>query len=118
MDVSKPTSVGIAIFVVFVGAAIVYWLTLPKFGEISRTGYDYAMALGSACNRKDEAKVAKITQMIDQSTQDGELQTQEAEWLKGIARQASDGHWETAYASVRTLMQEQTQAAPPLPKLD
>ncbi|WDI44820.1 hypothetical protein [Bremerella sp. P1] len=118
MEMSKPAVTGVAFVVVLVVAAVAYWLTRPTFGEISRKGYDYAMALGSACNGKNEAKVAKITQMIDQSTEDGELETQEAAWLKGIAQQASDGHWELAYASVRTLMQEQTQKAVPLPRLD
>lgn len=118
MELSKPALTGIVVAVVLFVGAIAYWLTRPTFGEISRKGYDYAMALGSACNGKDEAKVAKITQMIDQSTQDGELQSHEAAWLKGIAQQANDGQWELAYASVRTLMQEQTQKANPLPILD
>jgi len=118
MEASKGTLIGGVIVVLLVGAAIAYWLSRPTYGDISRKGYDYAMALGSACNGKNEAKIAKITQMIDQSAQDGELQTHEADWLKGIAQQASDGHWESAYASVRTLMQEQTQTATPLPELD
>ncbi|QDU77998.1 hypothetical protein Pan97_50770 [Bremerella volcania] len=118
MDFSKGTLAGIGVAAVLIVAVVIYWLTRPTFGEISRKGYDYAMALGSACNGKDEAKVAKITQMIDQSAQDGELQSYEAAWLKGIAQQASDGQWESAYASVRKLMQEQTQAATPLPELD
>lgn len=118
MEMSKGTLAGAVLVGVLVVAAVTYWLSRPTFGEISRKGYDYAMALGSACSGKDEAKIAKINQMIDQSTQDGELEMQEAAWLKGIAQQASDGHWETAYASVRTLMQEQTQMAKPLPELD
>lgn len=118
MELSKGALAGITVAVILIVGAIAYWLTRPSFGEISGKGYDYAMALGSACNGKDEAKIAKITQMIDQSTQDGELQSHEADWLKGIAQQASDGKWEQAYASVRTLMQEQTQPANPLPELD
>ncbi|PQO31364.1 hypothetical protein C5Y96_13570 [Blastopirellula marina] len=109
---------GIAVGVVLVVAVLGYWLTRPTFGEISPTGYDYAMALGSACSRRDSTKIAKITQMIDQSTQDGQLESQEAAWLKGIAQKAQEGHWEMAYASVRTLMQEQTQKSNPLPELD
>lgn len=118
MDMSKGTLSAIAAVVVLFVAAVAYWLTRPTFGEISRTGYDYAMALGSACNGKNEAKVAKITQMIEQSQLDGELEPHEAAWLKGIAQQASAGDWELAYASVRTLMQEQTQKANPLPEID
>ncbi|MBA2114709.1 hypothetical protein [Bremerella alba] len=118
MELSKGTLIVALLGIVLVAAAIAYWLTRPTFGEISRKGYDYAMALGSACNGKNEAKIAKITQMIDQSTQDGELEPEEAAWLQGIAQKASDGKWESAYASVRTLMQAQTQQASPLPSLD
>lgn len=118
MEMSKGTLAGISFVIVLCIAAIAYWLSRPTFGEISRTGYDYAMALSSACNGKNEAKVAKITQMIDQAALDGDLEAQEAAWLKGIAKQASEGHWDLAYASVRQLMEEQTETATPLPQLD
>ncbi len=118
MELSKGVVAGSTIAAILIVTAIAYWLSRPTFGEISRKGYDYAMALGSACNSKDEAKLAKITQMIDQSEQNGELNPQEVAWLSAIAQQAHDGNWDAAYASARTLMQEQTQAATPLPKLD
>jgi len=118
MELSKGALVGTVLVVGLVIIAAAFWFTRPTFGEISPKGYDYAMALGSACNGKNATKLAKITHMIDQSMQDGTLQAEEAKWLKGIAQKASDGQWETAYASVRTLMREQTKRASPLPKLD
>ena len=118
MPLSKGSMAGVALAAMLLVVLVAYWLNRPAFGEISDRGYDYAMALGSACNGKNADKIAKIRQMIDQSVKQGELETKEAAWLKGIADQAADGQWEQACASVRTLMQEQTQKADPLPPLD
>ncbi len=118
MESSRGTVIGGIVVAVLVVGAMAYWLSRPTFGEISPKGYDYAMALGSACNGKNEAKITKITQMIHQSAEAGELRPDEAAWLQSIAQQATDGRWESAYAAVRTLMEEQTVRANPLPEID
>ncbi|RCS40620.1 hypothetical protein DTL42_24940 [Bremerella cremea] len=108
--------------VVLAGVVVVggfaWWLSRPSYGEISDKGYDYAMALFAACNGRSTAKIEKIVSMVEQSQIAGELPEQEAAWLKKIASNAMEGNWESANASVRTLMEEQAKRADPLPQLD
>lgn len=98
--------------------AVGYWLQRPAYGEIGRKGYDYAMALSSACSGRSQARVAKISQMITQSEEAGELNAAESNWLQQIVQQTNTGNWETAYENVRLLMQCQTERANPLPVID
>lgn len=114
---SKNVTLVMVASLIVVGA-IAWWLTRPSYGEISHTGYDYAMALYSACNGKSTAKVQQISTMIDEAESAGELTLQEKAWLQGIARQALDGDWNSANSAVRRLMEEQTRDADLLPKID
>ncbi|PQO31687.1 hypothetical protein [Blastopirellula marina] len=118
MDYSTRNTAGVVLVGVILVGIIAWWLTRPSYGEISEKGYDYAMALFSACNGKSTAKVEKIVDMIRQSAAAGELSQQEATWLQGIASNALEGKWDSANAAVRTLMEEQARQADPLPEID
>ncbi len=118
MENSPRNFILVILVAVIVVGGIAWWLTRPNYGEISEKGYDFAMALFSACNGKSIAKVEKIVGMIERSTTAGELSEQEAAWLMGIVRQALEGNWGSANAAIRVLMEEQARAAEPLPKID
>ena len=88
-----------------------YWLWSPGYGETSGQGYQYAIALFSACNQKDEGRLQKITEMIDAALNDGQLQPSEAEWLSAIIDKGTSGEWEAASRDVRRLMMDQIKPA-------
>ncbi|MBW3600662.1 MAG: hypothetical protein KY475_25790 [Planctomycetes bacterium] len=93
----------------------VVWLMNRPYGETSSEGYQYAMALLSACNQQDAARLEKISAMMEESLRQGELQPTEAKWLTAIIDDAHAGDWDTASREVRRLMEDQLRPAPALP---
>jgi hypothetical protein len=93
-------------------ALLVGYLLLSRgYGETSDRGYQYATAIFSACNQKDETKLREISTMIDQSVEAGELDAREAGWLFAIIDQGMDGKWDAATRNVRQLMDAQIRPA-------
>lgn len=92
---------------VIVGAAIVYYFVDWGYGETSRKGYEYAKALVSICNQKDEARLAEFSDMLRQAGEQKQLNSNELRWLEGIASQASRGNWSAAQRNARRLLLDQ-----------
>lgn len=113
---SKATWLGGAL-VVAVLVLVCGWLLLRGYGEVSEHGYEHAMALFSACNRRDTPQVVRIQEMIAQSLDEGRLRADEANWLQGIVTLALDERWDRASSRLRQLMEDQIQRAPPLPEI-
>lgn len=74
------------------------------YGEISPKGYDYATALYSICNRRDESRLDEFIAMLSQDRQAGEISEEEADWFAGIAAEARGGNWDEASASAREIL--------------
>lgn len=89
------------------GAAL--WFFNRGYDKVSDQGYEYAMALMSACNRRDEPRVKTIVSKIEASREAGEIPEDDAKTLTGIANRALDGNWESAASAIRRLMKDQVE---------
>ena len=103
-------SLGIVLCLV---TAIIVWMS-RGYDKISEGGYEYALALISACNRQDLERVQMIVENARQANADGKLPDYDTRVLEQIGQQAIDGRWEQASANARKLLKSQVQVAPRL----
>ncbi|MCG6154266.1 hypothetical protein [Rubinisphaera margarita] len=78
-----------------------------SYGEVSGNTYQYAKALYSICNRHDAEGLEKASRQIAAAEAQGEITTQEAEWLQEIVAEARNDHWEDAMQDCRQMMEDQ-----------
>ena len=76
---------------------------------ISPTAYQYAKALYSVTNRQRTEKLERVSDLITESQQQGEITAQEAQWLEGIIADAREGEWQTAQREARRMMDDQVE---------
>ena len=76
---------------------------------ISPTAYQYAKALYSVTNRQRTEKLERVSDLITESQQQGEITTQEAQWLGAIIDDAHEGEWQTAQREARRMMDDQVE---------
>jgi hypothetical protein len=111
-----PTQAHPAKILAILGALLLFgcglWWWNRGYGKVSEEGYHYAMALMSACNRKDEARVRLIIEELNSAVDAKAHVARDAQVLLRIARRALDGKWESAAGAVRQLMKDQVRAAP------
>ena len=96
---------------VTVVAALVLAMLLPgcsSYGEVNQKTYEFAKALVSTCNRKDEPGLAKVAEMITAAETAGEISSSESGWLMDIVAQAQAGRWEDAQQMARQMMRDQS----------
>lgn len=94
--------------------ALFAWFWFSRgYGDVSPRGYEYAVAIFSACNQSDEAKLDKISQMVAESLRLQEISLQESQWLNAIIDRGKRGDWKAASREVRRLMEDQVKSAPP-----
>ena len=74
---------------------------------MSSQGYQYALALVSACNRHDQARVERIVVQLRSEA----LPKQDYRVLLDIARVALSGDWERANSNGRELLKAQIRPA-------
>lgn len=86
-------------------ALVVWWLS-AGYPRISPEGYRVAMALISACNQKDGARVQRIITQIESSSDDA-LPKADAKLLLKVAQNAMAGHWDWANIEIRSVMDAQ-----------
>jgi CO/xanthine dehydrogenase FAD-binding subunit len=87
-----------------IGLAI--WMN-SDYSRISDRGYDYALALVSACSRQDEIRVKQIAEEIVAA----ELPVYDRRVILKIAENALSGNWRSASDEARTLLKAQIQPA-------
>lgn len=92
-----------------VGVVLALWPKDPPMGEI---GYDISMALLSACNQRDDARLVLLQEEIDQATANAQLSENEAQRLREIIAEANDQQWQRAAAQTRTWLQAQLRPSP------
>lgn len=90
-----------------IAAAAGLWLSSRGYGEVSPQGYQYAVALYRACNQRDEAGLARISDMISAALDKNEIRPAEARWLGGIIEKGLSDNWDEASRDVRQLMEDQ-----------
>lgn len=97
-----------AALLVIVGA----WMWMNRgYAKISDSGYQYALALVSACNRQDLKRVQTIVQSVRQAKDDGGLSAYDARVLEEIGELAVAGNWEKAAANAKKLLKAQVSRA-------
>ena len=78
-----------------------------RYGEVSSEVYDYAQALYSICNLRDQKRLEQLSERIETARQQADISDHEAEWLLDIILVAGKGEWETAGRSTRQLLEDQ-----------
>lgn len=78
-----------------------------KYGEVSPQTYEFAKALYSVCNRKDDGRLQSTETAIQEAVKSGELPEGQAGDLLEIIETARSGNWTTAMQDCRTMMSEQ-----------
>jgi hypothetical protein len=94
-----------ALVAVLAGGA--YWWINSGYGEVSRTGFEFAMSLMSVCNRQDKVRLETVISKIEESANHQKLPKKDAETLLKIASWANNGNWSKASASIRRLLDAQ-----------
>ncbi len=79
----------------------------PGYGELSPKGYQLAMALYSACNRKDATQLEKVAKLLDQSNAQGDLPAADAKWLTKVLELGRAQDWDSANQMIRRIMMDQ-----------
>lgn len=105
------------LLLVMVLGALYLWSN-RGYGDTSETGYQFATALFSACNRRDSGKIQQLSEQLEAAVANQEIQAKEARWLRNIIEDGQQGRWPAANQAVRQLMLDQLKAAPPLPAPD
>ncbi|QDT35050.1 hypothetical protein [Thalassoglobus polymorphus] len=82
-------------------------LTGCGYPDVSPKTYEISKALYSACNRKSDEHVSKISKLIESHLESGDLSEREAKWLRVIIHNAEEGRWEAATLEARQLMEDQ-----------
>lgn len=95
----------------FVSRTIGFILCAATLGcgypQVSPRTYDYATALYSICNQKDEARLDEFAKQFEADLLANELSQQEADWLGEIVAQARGGDWQQASAAARRILEDQ-----------
>lgn len=104
---SKQWVIGLCVLVLVGGVTV--WYLNRGYDKVSEQGYQYAMALMSACNRRDEARVEAIVSKIEADRKAGDMPGDDAKTLTGIANRALDGNWDSAATAIRRLLQDQVE---------
>ena len=79
------------------------------YGELSPRSYDYAQALYSICNRRDESRLDQFAGLVDDDLRQGKISAQEADWLNDVVAQARDGQWQEANVAARQMLEDQVE---------
>ena len=85
-----------------IGLAI--WMN-SGYSHISERGYDYALALVSACSRRDETRVQEIAEEVVAAG----LPEYDRRVILKITETALSGNWQSASGEARTLLNSQVQ---------
>ena len=88
------------------------WLLFGRgYSTVSDKGYELALALFSACNRQDMARVKSIVELARQAKEAQELPSYDARVIEEIGQLATDGNWERAAREARRLLDAQVKSA-------
>ncbi len=77
------------------------------YPEVSEQGFEYGMALMSACNRQDQARVDIIANGVTRDLNEKRLPQSDAEVLLQIIRLANASDWKAAIEESRKLLDAQ-----------
>ena len=80
--------------------------------NLSKNGYDQAVALMSVCNRQSEEGLAILKNSIEQAVEQGELPDNEGKLLMKVVQLGETGKWEAAKSRARAIMDRQKSNRP------
>ena len=91
------------LLVVFIGG--IYWMN-TGYGEVSKSTYEFAKALYSACLRKNVEHLDRVEQLVNEASDD-DISIPERSWLGNIIGKARDGDWNSAAEDAKRIMTDQ-----------
>jgi hypothetical protein len=101
-------ALGIALVIL---TGLLFYFFGNGYGRLSERGYQHALSIMSACNRKDTPRVQTIDAMLRQDVTTQQLKPTEARWLMKITQTALDGNWVLSSQQVRRLLEDQIESA-------
>ena len=107
---TSKTALGLGAAIVVLVSLVYLFFPSGRYGTLSREGYQYAQALYTCCNQRDERKLEQLSEMIASAQSEDALSEEEASWLGAIVSQGRAGDWESAASEVRKLLEDQIQA--------
>ena len=97
---------GLLLSMLAVVVVVYIWLK-PSYGEVSKQGFEYAMAMVSACNRKDQARITVIAESVNRDLAESKLPPSDEVVLLKIMRFAQEGDGKIATVEARELLDSQ-----------
>ena len=106
MNSHRKVGASIALLALLLAVLGYHWLN-RNYGTMGGTGYQYALALYSACNRQDSDRVAELARVIDHAAGEDTLTPAELKWLQQIIAKAQSRRWVEASSDIRLLLEAQ-----------
>ena len=83
-----------------------FWWLNQGYGKVSPETYQFSQSLYSACLKKSDEHLEKVTQMLDEDRSHS-IPAHELKWLKSIISKAESGQWESAAKMAKRIMDDQ-----------
>jgi len=96
--------------------AVIWWPGCRRYPPVSsKESLELMKLLYSACNTKDEKRLAEVENGVEQLTREGKMKPAEREGFDKIIRMARAGKWEQAEDAAYKFAQDQVGVGHPDP---
>ncbi len=93
----------------FLTIGLILFTGCGSYGEVSERAYEIATATYGACLAKDENRLAKIEELLNDQEFASDLSAEESDWILQMVTTARSGDWESAAKSAKQMMLDQVQ---------
>lgn len=98
------------IAVVLVGGLLAAGLLYDRgYDPVGEKAYQYAIALNTVCNQRNDKKLPLLKSMIGDALAEESITPTEHEWLIDIIESAEQGKWPRAEEQIRRLLEDQVE---------
>ena len=105
-----------AMVILAIPLAVIWWPGCRQYPPVSsKESLELMKLLYSACNTKDEKRLAEVEKGVEQLTREGKMKPAEREGFDKISRMARAGKWEQAEDAAYKFAQDQVGVGHPDP---
>jgi len=88
---------------------MVFTLAGCGYPKVSPKAYELSQALYTICNQRSGERLPLVSDLIEQSLEEGTLTAREGRWLSDIVATGEAGDWEEAAQEARRIMADQVE---------